>query len=156
MSRRRSPVKRMILPDAIYSSEWLTRFINRVMERGKKSVAESIVYQALNKVSETLKIKNPLELLERAVENVTPIVQVKSKRVGGATYQVPEEVRPEKGRSLGMGFLIEAARGRNEKSMAERLAREIMEAIENRGTAFKKREEIHRMADANKAYSHYR
>jgi small subunit ribosomal protein S7 len=156
MSRRRSPVKRAILPDAIYGSEWLTRFVNRVMEKGKKSIAESIVYQALNKVSDTLKVKNPLELLERAVENVTPIVQVKSKRVGGATYQVPEEVRPEKGRSLGMGFLIDAARGRSEKSMAERLAREIMEAIENRGTAFKKREEIHRMADANKAYSHYR
>ena len=156
MSRRRSPVKRPTLPDAIYGSEWLTRFMNQVMKSGKKSVAEFIVYEALRRLEETHKNKNPLDALQQAVENVTPLVMVESKRVGGATYQVPKEVPPEKGRALGMRWLIESARKRNEKSMPERLAREILDAIENRGGAVKKREETHRMAEANKAYSHYR
>jgi len=156
MPRRRRPVKRATLPDAMYGSEWLTRFMNQVMKSGKKSVAEYIVYEALRRVGEIQKNKDPLEMLQQAVDNVTPLVQVKSKRVGGATYQVPEEVRPDKGRALGMRWLIESARARNEKSMPERLAREILDAIENRGAAVKKREETHRMAEANKAYSHYR
>jgi small subunit ribosomal protein S7 len=156
MSRRRRPIKRDTLPDAMFGSEWLTRFINQVMKDGKKSVAESIVYDALGRLETAHKVKDPFMALQKAVENVTPLVKVESKRVGGATYQVPKEVAPEKGRALGMRWLIESAKGRSEKSMAERLAREIMDALENRGAAVKKREETHRMAEANKAYAHYR
>jgi small subunit ribosomal protein S7 len=133
----------------------LAKFINMLMEDGKKSVAERIIYGALDQVAEK-KGGEPLELLGQAMENVRPIVEVKSRRVGGATYQVPIEVRPTRRNSLAMRWLIDAARKRSEKSMALRLAGELMDAADSRGTAFKKKEDTHRMAEANKAFSHYR
>ena len=155
MPRRREVLKRVILPDPKFGSEMLAKFINIVMERGKKAVAEKIVYGALSHIAERSK-GDPMELLEQALENVRPVVEVKSRRVGGATYQVPVEVRQVRRTSLAMRWLIESARKRNEKSMARRLAGELLDAAENRGTAVKKREDTHRMADANKAFAHYR
>ncbi len=155
MPRRREVLKRVILPDPKFGSEMLAKFINIVMERGKKAVAEKIVYGALSHITERSK-GDPMELLEQALENVRPVVEVKSRRVGGATYQVPVEVRQVRRTSLAMRWLIESARKRNEKSMARRLAGELLDAAENRGTAVKKREDTHRMADANKAFAHYR
>ncbi len=133
----------------------LTKFINMMMEDGKKSVAERIIYRALDQVAEK-KGGKPVELLEQAMENVRPAVEVKSRRVGGATYQVPIEVRPARRNSLAMRWLIDAARKRSEKSMALRLAGELMDAADSRGSAVKKKEDTHRMAEANKAFSHYR
>jgi small subunit ribosomal protein S7 len=133
----------------------LTKFINMMMEDGKKSVAERIIYRALDQVVEK-KGGKPVELLEQAMENVRPAVEVKSRRVGGATYQVPIEVRPARRNSLAMRWLIDAARKRSEKSMAQRLAGELMDAADSRGSAVKKKEDTHRMAEANKAFSHYR
>jgi len=153
--RRRSAAKRAILPDPKFKSELIAKFINMVMLHGKKSVAESIVYGALDTVTEKSKAEG-IEALEKALENVRPMVEVKSRRVGGATYQVPVEVRPNRRNALAMRWLVDAARKRGEKGMGARLAGEIMDASENRGSAVKKREDTHRMAEANKAFSHYR
>ncbi len=158
MSRRAQAPKRIILPDPDYGSETLSKFMNMIMESGKKSVAERIVYGAIEQISERRKMPadKAVEVLEEALENVKPMVEVKSRRVGGATYQVPVEVRAVRRQTLAMRWVIDAARARGEKSMAQRLANELMDAAENRGTAVKKREDTHRMAEANKAFSHYR
>ncbi len=158
MSRRSQAPKRSILPDPKHGSEMLAKFINMVMKDGKKSTAESIVYGALEGISTRSgqSEEQSVTTLEQALDNVKPIVEVKSRRVGGATYQVPIEVRPARRQTLAMRWLIDAARRRNEKSMAQRLANELMDAAENRGAAVKKREDTHRMAEANKAFSHYR
>ena len=155
MPRRRVVARREILPDPKYGNELLAKFINMVMVNGKKSVAESILYGALDKVAERSD-EEPMEILGKAMENVRPTVEVKSRRVGGATYQVPIEVRPGRRNSLAMRWLIDAARKRSEKSMAFRLAGELMDAAASRGSAVKKREDTHRMAEANKAFAHYR
>ncbi len=158
MSRRAQAPKRTILPDPKYGSELLAKFMNMIMNDGKKSVAERIIYGALDRIIEKGSDADtkPLEVLELALENVKPVVEVKSRRVGGATYQVPIEVRPVRRQTLAMRWVIDAARKRSEKSMAHRLAHELMEAADNRGTAVKKKEDTHRMAEANKAFSHYR
>jgi small subunit ribosomal protein S7 len=158
MSRRTQAPKRTILPDPKFGSDLLAKFMNMIMNDGKKSVAERIIYGALDRISEkqTHGDDKALELLEQALENVKPVVEVKSRRVGGATYQVPVEVRPQRRQTLAMRWLIDAARGRSEKSMAHRLAHELMDAADNRGSAVKKKEDTHRMAQANKAFSHYR
>ncbi len=158
MSRRTQAPKRVILPDPKYGSELLAKFMNMIMNDGKKSVAERIIYGALDRISEkgAQEGDKSLELLEQALENVKPVVEVKSRRVGGATYQVPIEVRPARRQTLAMRWIIDAARKRSEKSMAHRLAHELMDAADNRGTAVKKKEDTHRMAEANKAFSHYR
>ena len=155
MPRRRDVPKRAILPDPKFGDGTLAKFINVLMMDGKKSVAERIVYGALDQVATKTK-ENPLEIFGRALENIRPVVEVKSRRVGGATYQVPVEVRSTRRTALAMRWLVESARKRGEKSMGMRLANEILEAAENRGTAVKKREDTHRMAEANKAFSHYR
>ena len=158
MSRRNQAPKRAILPDPKYKSQLLAKFMNMVMVDGKKSVAERIIYGALDRMTERggQSDEQSLEMLEQALENVKPAVEVKSRRVGGATYQVPIEVRPVRRNTLAMRWLIEASRKRSEKSMAKRLAGELLDASENRGSAVRKREETHRMADANKAFAHYR
>ncbi|NHA14697.1 30S ribosomal protein S7 [Thioalkalivibrio sp. XN279] len=158
MSRRAQAPKRIILPDPVYGSETLSKFMNMIMESGKKSVAERIVYGAIEQISERRKMPadKAVEVLEEALENVKPMVEVKSRRVGGATYQVPVEVRAVRRQTLAMRWVIDAARARGEKSMAQRLANELMDASESRGAAVKKREDTHRMAEANKAFSHYR
>ncbi len=155
MSRRRAAIKRSVIPDPRFGSEMLTKFMNLLMLSGKKSVAESIVYGALDMVS-AKGHEEPLEVLSKALENVQPRVEVKSRRVGGATYQVPVEVRPTRRVALAMRWLIDAARKRNERTMAAKLAGELLDAFEGRGAANKKREDVHKMADANKAFSHYR
>jgi small subunit ribosomal protein S7 len=154
MPRRREVPKRKILPDPKFGSEMLTKFMNMVMEDGKKSVAEKILYGALGRISE--KSKDPISVLEQALDNVRPMVEVKSRRVGGATYQVPVEVRTERRTTLAMRWVLDAARKRGENTMALRLAGELADAAESRGGAVKKREDTHRMAEANKAFSHYR
>jgi small subunit ribosomal protein S7 len=158
MSRRAQAPKREILPDPKHDSEMLAKFINMVMRKGKKSAAESIVYGAIERISERTGQGDvqALETLQKALDNVKPVVEVKSRRVGGATYQVPVEVRPQRRQTLAMRWVIDAAKSRGEKSMAARLANELLDASENRGTAVKKREDTHRMADANKAFAHYR
>lgn len=155
MARRRVAAKRTILPDPKYRDGTVAKFINMVMLNGKKSVAESIVYDALDQVVDKLK-GEPVELLTKALDNVRPMVEVKSRRVGGATYQVPVEVRADRRTTLAMRWIVEAARKRGEKSMDRRLAGELLDAAENKGSAVKKREDVHRMAEANKAFSHYR
>jgi len=155
MPRRRVAAKREILPDPKFQSQILAKFINHVMESGKKSVAERIVYGALDKVGERSK-QNPVEIFEKALDALRPAVEVKSRRVGGATYQVPVEVRLSRRTALAMRWMVDAARNRGEKSMPLRLAGEIMDAVEGKGAAVKKREDVHRMAEANKAFSHYR
>ncbi len=155
MPRRRVVAKREILPDPKYGSETLAKFINVVMESGKKSVAEKIIYGALDYVTEKTKL-NGAEVFDKALENVRPLVEVKSRRVGGATYQVPVEVNRTRQITLGMRWLVDASRKRSEKSMGLRLGAEISDAAENKGAAVKKREDTHRMADANKAFAHYR
>ena len=155
MPRRREVPKREILPDPKFKSEVLAKFVNVVMQSGKKAVAERIVYGALDAVAGRSG-KDPLELFEQALSNISPLVEVKSRRVGGATYQVPVEVRPARRQALAMRWLSSCARSRGEKSMGLRLAGEIMDAAESRGNAVKKREDTHRMAEANKAFSHYR
>ncbi len=156
MPRRREVPKRIILPDPKYGNETLAKFINVIMESGKKSIAEKIVYGALDQIGERSKGEEVLEVFNKALDNIRPVVEVKSRRVGGATYQVPVEVRPNRRTALAMRWLVEAARKRGEKSMGMRLAGEIMDAVEQRGSAVKRREETHRMAEANKAFSHYR
>jgi small subunit ribosomal protein S7 len=155
MPRRRVAAKREILPDPKFGSQLLAKFINMIMVDGKKSVAEKIIYDALDRVSERA-TGEPMDVLEKALENVRPMVEVKSRRVGGATYQVPIEVRASRRNTLAMRWLIDASRKRSEKSMAHRLAGELSDASEQRGSAVKKREDTHRMAEANKAFSHYR
>lgn len=155
MSRRRVSQKRELVPDPRFGSQILARFVNMLMLDGKKSVAERVVYGALDQV-EAKSSASSLEVLQKALDNVQPLVEVKSRRVGGATYQVPIEVRPSRRTALAMRWLIDAARKRGEKGMMARLAGELFDASENRGTAVKKREDTHRMAEANKAFSHYR
>jgi len=155
MSRRRVAERREILPDPKFGSEMLARFINMIMQSGKKSVAERIVYGALDRIQERSS-GDPVETLDKALDNVRPMVEVKSRRVGGATYQVPVEVRSARRTTLAMRWVIDASRSRSEKSMALRLAGELLDASENRGSAVKKKEDTHRMAEANKAFAHYR
>ncbi len=155
MSRRRAAERREILPDPKFGNLMLARFINMIMKSGKKSVAERIIYGALDQI-QSRGDSDPIELLDKALENIRPSVEVKSRRVGGATYQVPVEVRPARRTTLAMRWVIDAARKRGEKSMALRLAGELMDASESRGSAVKRKEDTHRMADANKAFAHYR
>ena len=155
MSRRHAAEKREILPDAKYGDRVLTKFMNNLMLDGKKSVAESIVYGALTRVESRLK-RAPIEAFHEALDNVKPSVEVRSRRVGGSNYQVPVEVRPERGLALAYRWLIGFSRSRPEKTMRERLANEMLDAAQNRGGAVKKREDTHKMADANKAFAHYR
>ena len=158
MSRRSQAPKRELLPDPKHGSQRLTKFINMIMNSGKKSVAESIVYDALSQMADKSgqTEEQAVEMLGQALENVKPSVEVKSRRVGGATYQVPVEVRPVRRNTLAMRWVIDAARARGEKTMALRLAGELMDAADSRGSAVKKKEDTHRMADANKAFAHYR
>ena len=156
MSRRRKADKRDIIPDPKFNDRVLSRFINIVMYGGKKSTAEKIVYQALDIASEKLKSKNSLELFKTALNNVKPGIEVRSRRVGGATYQVPVEVRNERALALAIRWIVDASRKRSEKSMTHRLAQELIDANENKGASIKKREDTHKMAEANKAFAHYR
>ena len=156
MPRRRVAAKREILPEPKYGSLTLAKFMNHVMESGKKSTAERIVYGALEKVKERAKTDDPVDVFEKALDAIAPLVEVKSRRVGGATYQVPVEVRPSRRNALAMRWLVEAARKRGEKSMDLRLAGELLDASEGKGSAVRRREDVHRMAEANKAFSHYR
>jgi small subunit ribosomal protein S7 len=155
MARRKEAPKRHVIPDPKYGSESLAKFMNVIMRSGKKATAERIVYGALDMIAERTKA-DPVEVYNSAIDNLRPLVEVKSRRVGGATYQVPVEVRPARQAALAMRWVTEAARARGEKSMGARLAAELMEAAEKRGSAIKKREDVHRMAEANKAFSHYR
>jgi len=155
MSRRKAAPKRKILPDPKFGNLKVAKFMNQIMTDGKKSVAEKIVYGALDTVA-SKSSNDPIEMFEQALEAIQPMVEVKSRRVGGATYQVPVEVRPSRRQALAMRWLVDAARSRGEKSMAQRLANEMMEACEGKGSAVKKREDVHRMAEANRAFSHYR
>ena len=155
MPRRRVIAKREVLPDPKFNNQVVAKFINHVMVSGKKAVAENIVYGALDRV-QARDNSDPIEVFEKALEAIAPMVEVKSRRVGGATYQVPVEVRPSRRQALAMRWLVDSARSRSEKSMAARLAGEFLDAAEGRGSAVKKREDTHRMADANKAFAHYR
>ena len=156
MARRHKAQRRPVSSDAIYNSELIAHFINQIMVDGKKSTAEKVVYGALDQISQKSGVEDPTEVLFRAIDNVKPRVEVKSRRVGGATYQVPVEVRAERRQALAIRGMIAAARKRNETTMIARLSGEIMDAANNRGSAVKKREDTHKMADANKAFSHYR
>ncbi len=155
MPRRGRAPRRPVQPDPKYNSELVARLINKVMIGGKKSLAQRLVYQAFDLASERLN-KPPLEVFEQAVKNVTPLLEVRPRRVGGSTYQVPMEVRPERRVSLALRWLVQAARARNGRSFAEKLAAELVDAHNNTGAAVRKKEEVHRMAEANKAYSHFR
>ena len=155
MSRRHRAERREIIPDAKFGDTVLTKFMNCVMEDGKKSVAEAIVYGAFDQIEAKAK-QSPIDVFRSALDNVAPSVEVRSRRVGGATYQVPVEVRPDRRQALAIRWLISAARDRNEKTMTDKLSAELLDAANNRGTAVKKREDTHRMADANRAFSHYR
>ena len=155
MSRRRIAEKTTILPDPKYGDMVLAKFINIIMRSGKKSIAEKIVYGALNKINDKGSTE-PLEIFNKALENIKPVVEVKSRRVGGATYQIPVEVKTARSMTLAMRWIVDAAKNRNEKDMGSRLAGELLDASENRGTAIKKRGDTHRMAEANKAFSHFR
>jgi small subunit ribosomal protein S7 len=155
MSRRHRAEKREINPDPKFNDLVVSKFMNSIMKEGKKSVAERIVYGALDRM-QTKARSNPVQLFHQALENVMPAVEVRSRRVGGATYQVPVEVRTERRQALAIRWLITAARGRNENTMEERLSGELLDAANNRGTAVKKREDTHKMAEANRAFSHYR
>ena len=154
MRRRKAPV-RPVMPDPIYGSKVLTKFINKVMLDGKKSVAEKIIYSALDIISSRGE-KSGIDTFNEAIENIKPVIEVKSRRVGGATYQVPVEVRPVRQQSLAIRWLVDAARKRNERTMAERLANEFMDAATQKGAAYKKKEDTYKMAEANKAFAHYR
>lgn len=154
MRRRKAPV-REVLGDPIYNNKVVTKFINKMMLDGKKSVSEKIIYAAFDKIEEKNGEKG-IEIFEKALERVKPLVEVRSRRVGGATYQVPVEVRPARQQSLCIRWLLEATRKRNERTMVERLASELVDAANDRGAAFKKKEDVHKMAEANKAFAHYR
>ena len=155
MRRRRAP-KRTVMPDPIYNSEVVTKFINKVMWDGKKTLAERIVYGAIERLNNKEEGTKGIDIFYKAIENVKPLLEVRSRRVGGATYQVPMEVRPERQQTLSIRWIVDAARNRNERTMIERLANELWDAANERGAAFKKREDTHRMAEANKAFAHYR
>ena len=155
MPRRRSPEKRKILPDPKYNDIIVAKFMNHIMKDGKKSVAEKIVYGAFEQMTKTSK-EDPLSIFMKALDEVSPVVEVKSRRVGGANYQVPIEIRPARRQALAMRWIVEAARKRSEKSMNLRLAGELMDASEKKGSAVRKREDVHKMAEANKAFSHFR
>ncbi len=155
MPRRREVPKRIILPDPKFGDDQVAKFINCLMKDGKKSTAEKLLYSAFERVEARAK-EDPVKVFKRALENIRPAVEVKSRRVGGSTYQVPVEVRPERRNALGMRWLLKFSDSRGEKGMAEKLANEILDAAQNRGAAVKKREDTHRMADANKAFAHYR
>ena len=155
MPRRRIVAKREILPDPLYNSQLVTKFVNTVMERGKKSLAEGILYGALNKVAEKTQ-DDPMKTFKKAIENVKPALEVKSRRVGGSTYQVPVEVRPNRRTSLAIRWLIDYASQRGEKTMREKLAAELLDASNLRGGAVKKKDDTHKMAEANKAFAHHR
>ena len=154
MRRRKAPV-RPVLPDPVYGSKVLTKFINAVMLDGKKSVAQKVMYAALERIESKTGEKG-IEVLNKAMDNVKPVMEVKSRRVGGATYQVPIEVRPVRQQSLGIRWIVDAARKRNERTMMERLSNELMDAATEKGSAFKKKEDTYKMAEANKAFAHYR
>ncbi|WP_441709876.1 30S ribosomal protein S7 [Helicobacter pylori] len=154
MRRRKAPV-REVLGDPVYGNKVVTKFINKMMYDGKKSVAEKIIYKAFNKIEEKSGEKG-IEVFEKALERVRPLVEVRSRRVGGATYQVPVEVRASRQQSLSIRWILEATRKRNERMMVDRLANELMDAASDKGAAFKKKEDVHRMAEANKAFAHYR
>ena len=155
MARRMEAPRREILPDPVYNSQLVTKFVNVMMRDGKKTVAERILYDALDIVGESTE-EDPMKVFKKAVDNVKPAVEVKSRRVGGSTYQVPVEVRPNRRLALSFRWLLDNAKRRGEKTMRQRLAGELMDAAENRGAAIKKREDTHRMAEANKAFAHYR
>jgi small subunit ribosomal protein S7 len=155
MPRRGRIVKREVLPDTKYGSQLVTRVINKTMKQGKKSKAEKILYSALSQAAEQLK-KAPADVLDQAIRNATPLLQVKARRVAGATYQVPVEVRGERGTALAIRWLLDAARGRSGRSMAEKLTAEIVDAARGQGAAIKKREDTHKMAESNKAFAHFR
>ena len=155
MSRRRAAVKREVLPDHKYKDQVITKFMNRIMEDGKKSVSEKIVYGAFDIVYDKTN-KKPIDFFHEALDNVKPSLEVRSRRVGGATYQVPMEVRPRRAQTLAMKWIVDSALKRNEKTMKERIASEIIDAHNNKGNAVKKREETHKMAEANRAFSHFR
>jgi len=155
MSRRHSAEKREVIPDAKFGDVVLAKFMNSIMYDGKKSIAEAIVYDAFDIIEQKLRVE-PLGIFKQALDNVAPAIEVRSRRVGGATYQVPVEVRPERRQALAIRWIINAARGRNDKTMVDRLSSELMDAANNRGNAVKKREDTHRMAEANRAFSHYR
>ena len=155
MPRKGYIAKRDVLPDPIYNSKIVTKLINNIMLDGKKSTAQRIVYEAFDIIKEKEQ-KSPLEVFETALNNIMPVLEVKARRVGGATYQVPLEIRPERRQTLGLRWLVEYARKRNEKTMSQKLAAEILDAINNNGGAFKKKEDTHRMAEANKAFAHYK
>ena len=155
MPRRREVAKREVLPDPKYNNKLVAKFINNLLKKGKKSVAESILYGALDIIEKRVK-EPPVEIFEKAVGNVKPMIEVKSRRVGGSTYQVPTEVMPSRRVALAIRWLITNARGRAEKTMREKLAAELLDAANNRGAAIKKREGVHKMAEANKAFAHYR
>ncbi|AVG73251.1 30S ribosomal protein S7 [Helicobacter pylori] len=154
MRRRKAPV-REVLGDPVYGNKVVTKFINKMMFNGKKSVAEKIIYKAFNKIEEKSGEKG-IEVFEKALERVRPLVEVRSRRVGGATYQVPVEVRASRQQSLSIRWILEATRKRNERMMVDRLANELMDAASDKGAAFKKKEDVHKMAEANKAFAHYR
>ena len=155
MSRRSKPAKRIPAPDPMYNSVDIAKFINRLMKRGKKSIAQKIFYSSMEKIQEKTK-EEPTEVFKKALTNVTPLIEVKARRIGGSTYQVPVEVKPERGQALGSCWLIESARKRNAKSMVEKLTSEILDASNGSGASVKKREDTHKMAEANKAFAHYR
>jgi small subunit ribosomal protein S7 len=155
MPRRREVPKREILPDPLYNSQLVTKFVNVVMKEGKKSTAERILYNALSLIEERTE-EDPMKIFKKAIDNVKPQVEVKSRRVGGSTYQVPIEVRPSRRLALSMRWIISAAKSRGDKEMNVKLANELMDAAANRGNAIKKKDDTHRMADANKAFAHYR
>lgn len=154
--RKAKPKKRIILPDPKFNDVLVTKFVNNLMMSGKKNLSFNIFYEAIDIVGDKIKDENSLEVFKKALANVTPSVEVRSRRIGGATFQIPSEIRPARKQSIGMKSLINAARKRHEKTMGERLAGEIVSAFKEEGTAFKKKEETHRMADANKAFSHFR
>ena len=153
--RKRRAVKRDVLPDPVYNSKVITKLINQIMLDGKRGKAETIVYDAFDIIAEKTG-KEPLEVFDAAMENVMPVLEVKARRVGGATYQVPMEVRPERRQTLGLRWITLYARQRSERTMKERIANEIMDAVNSQGSAFKKREDTHKMAEANKAFAHFR
>ena len=155
MSRRHSAEKREVIPDAKFGDVILTKFMNSIMYDGKKSIAEAIVYDAFDIIEQKMR-SEPLPVFKQALDNVAPAIEVRSRRVGGATYQVPVEVRADRRQALAIRWIINAARGRNDKTMVDRLSAELMDAANNRGNAVKKREDTHRMAEANRAFSHYR
>lgn len=155
MSRRKGNFKREVIPDPIYNDAVVAKFVNTIMESGKKSLAQGVIYGALEDLKTKVPAEEPLAVLKKAIENVKPALEVRSRRVGGATYQVPVDVRPTRRLTLAMRWLTDYARARGEKSMAERLSAEIVDAFNNRGNSIKKREDVHKMAEANKAFAHY-